>query len=888
MVKPREKKGAWWLAFGTVALATACALFPGVSRVLPHDTIVVVPAPPAEAPPDTGFGLDATHINTAVQDATGRIWGINTWTRDAFFEWRGTKWRPHAFAPTSGASPLVLQRVDDGAVLCLWRFEVGDKPAKEHLLCEYKGGDSRVLARWTGEVSGQIRLFRSKRATWITIGGTDIYRVQNGAVRRVYHITPRQMHSGMSDPPNDAPNPLEVLEDARGHFYFWSNEFEEGFNELSLRGLLEFDGQKWTHHARLNGVTDKPFTALITRDAHTFWLAVGDGDLFQVDARTLVGQRIADPIPHAFNEIQTIQQIGGVWYLVATDPEADWLNGDQSLPESDLWRWTSSPQSHFECLLRGLDRGGDFTSRPTRPLLATRSGLWIGALSGGAWWMPFDRTRPPVHVDWRRDLVLSDVSYLLLQRDGRLLASSWTGTSPDLRSYLTVTPVPTPSTFFSYSNVIEDARHHLWRVPNLRAHVLEEWGGTRWVAHPLPTAYVASGLYYLSLDARGRIWLLPDQKDGAVALFQPASGSWQLFRSFSFALQKQLELLGPREFGRLDLGIGKYLVPRFVPPNRIAFRSASEKLCFFDGHAWHRWTLESITHEKQMDPNAWEQTPYFDAAGLLSVNINDKTWTWTPASGWRSRDVQPHLFPATPAPTPPPGCGLLSPESIERDSSGALWMTKDHQLWKAAWGLCAPQLALGERHPARDRRGLSYVLLDPHGTPLLAVGPEGKEEFVWTFNDKPETRVSVTQKGEDAFLLHFASRPASQGKHWFRWRLDNDAWSAPQTSSTLALESVPAGHHRFEVAAINARLQLDPNPAMTTLQVALTSQAQLAKFMAMLRSPDYAKREAAVKAFAKQPGQSLPFLQNARRHATGERLWWINAALQEINSISKR
>ncbi len=76
-------RSGWYGVFAALALVSACALLPGLlAGPSPRDTTITV----AVGPGSGALRADETHINTAVQDATGRIWGINTWTADAFYE----------------------------------------------------------------------------------------------------------------------------------------------------------------------------------------------------------------------------------------------------------------------------------------------------------------------------------------------------------------------------------------------------------------------------------------------------------------------------------------------------------------------------------------------------------------------------------------------------------------------------------------------------------------------------------------------------------------------------------------------------------------------------------------------------------------------------------
>ncbi len=875
-----------------VGVATFCASFPAFQRS--HRAKEDFPLSPANSPTATaelsqvGFGMDQTQVESPAQDGTGDIWAIKPWTTEAFFKWNGNTWNRQSFEPARGYSPVTLQRVQDGTVLCVWQLREKNNPTKQFLLTEHKGNDSHILARWQGD-DGQFRLFRSSRATWITSWGKHIYRIENGTVARVYDIESPQLHEGNVSHQTLSPgnNPLEMLEDARGHIWFWSNGFESGFNNLSLRGLLEFDGQQWLHHPQLQGIPDKPLAALVERDAHTFWLAERDGGLFEFDIDTLMGKRVADPLPRAFEEIQTIRQLGGGWYFIANSPEVIEPSGDSSQRQSDVWRWqapsTNSAQGHFKRILHGVDYSGQFGQRPNRPLLATNTGLWIGALSGGAWWLPFAAKQPPVHIDWRQDLLLADVNALFLQNDGRLMASTRGSTVPDLLPYLGVTPSQTPQAFTAYGPLLEAPNHHLWRVPSLKERILQEWDGKRWKSYSLPAPYHLNSLFYLSADTRGRIWLLPDSKDGPAALLTPSTRSWQFYPSFRQALQKQLKQWGVARFVGLKVGNGQYQVPRAFAPDRLAFHSPNNELCFFDGQGWHTWNIKDIVGAEQMEYAEWEGTPYFDATGVLCANIDDTTWQWTPTTSWAFHEYIPYPF-ATPE---PPAFVSRTSEATLHDSSGVIWELKNRQLWKAAWGLHEPMPNSSALLPLRDGRKLTGVFLDSRGVALLATGNKGSREYFWTSDLPPDTRISVTPQSLGLFRLRFRAIPQIQEKHWFRWRLTGGEWSKPQTDPILPLSIGSAGTYRVEVAAINAHLQIDLSPATTTLRVPVASRAQLARLLSMLSSPNYAERENAVKSFSIQSATALPFLRAARRTANADLQWWIDAALQEIAGKAK-
>ena len=829
--------------------------------------------------------LVATPVAIAAQDSTGQIWG-HRWRRDEFFRWSGKSWNKYPFAPAAGAELSELRRQSDGAVLGVWIYSanVSYEAPREHLLSEHRGQTSRVLARWKTISNGSIQIHRTRRATWVTTG-RDIFRLQNGAMKRVYSLGRAQMHSASApaETLEDSVNDLEVLEDSRGRTWFWSNEMTSGFSALSLRGALVFDGQ-WTHHARFAGVADKPLTALVQRDARTFWLAVGNQGLFELDAQTLKGRRAPEPVPHAWHQVQRLVRLNGAWHLIGLSPERH-APGDYSLAQSDLWRWNPASGA-WTRLMRGLDRGGWFTERARRPLLETPQGTWIGAISGGAWWLPRSSTgassTKPLHINWRRGFNLSDVNGLFRQNDGRILAfGASAGSAPDLRAYLSVDETFSPRGFTNYGGIETDARGHLWRVASSRAKSLLEWDGAKWKPHPLPANFNFVGLFYLWPDTRGRIWVLPDDSKQTTALYSPSTRHWQIFPTFSHALQAQLRTLGPQEFAKLKIGSGSYLKPHFAAPSRITFRSPTERICYFDGRGWREWKLREVTGQNT-DADSWEEGPFFARDGVLSANIEGETYRFA-GGKWQKTEGQSEENPLRPAPTPtpPPECKISDARSVVKDRSGAIWIAKDGQLFKSAWGLCAPQLAPNERHPLRDGRGLEEVLIDARGEAILMTGPYWEAEFV-AFAPKfqPETRLQLVRNSGDTW--EFGMSTNAKSKHWFRWRLDKGNWSAPQTSTKLKLEWVPSGAHQLEAATIDERLQIDATPASVHFKNQSASNQQIARFLEMLRSPDYAEREAAVVAFSKQPQRALPVLRAARVKADADTRWWIDAAIEEI------
>ena len=86
----------------------------------------------------------------------------------------------------------------------------------------------------------------------------------------------------------------------------------------------------------------------------------------------------------------------------------------------------------------------------------------------------------------------------------------------------------------------------------------------------------------------------------------------------------------------------------------------------------------------------------------------------------------------------------------------------------------------------------------------------------------------------------------------------------------------------MEARSFDPALQTDAVPAGLTFEIHLDAPAQVARYVAQLAGPDYARRKAAVIALARQPGVALPALQAARAGANESHRWWIDAAWQQI------
>jgi hypothetical protein len=309
---------------------------------------------------------------------------------------------------------------------------------------------------------------------------------------------------------------------------------------------------------------------------------------------------------------------------------------------------------------------------------------------------------------------------------------------------------------------------------------------------------------------------------------------------------------------------------------------------YFDGHIWQSWNRQQIDRSRM---RSFPSPVFFDRAGNFAVNLEGTTWEYLPNGGWRSTTFEPGPGtgdmprPRQPVPPPPPGCAFSNPESVAQDRLGMYWLTYRGQLYRAMFGLCLPQISPEEHQPFIDGRAVRNVLIDPQGNAFLETylrryGNAGEYVILDARQPLPQTKVQATANRAGNVKLRFDATVT--GKVWFTWRVDDDVWSHPTQHRKATITGLADGKHRIEAAALDERLQIDPAPAVAEVQVHVDSQKQLTALIEQLNNPDFAAREAAVRALVRQPTLALPLLEAAREKAGPDQRWWIDAAIQQI------
>jgi streptogramin lyase len=829
--------------------------------------------------------VDSTKISQAVQDSTGQVWGIALYAGLGLYRWEGDGWRPVVVAVGLASSlPLALARGPDGAAYCVWSAGTDTLAVTWH-----KGASSKLVARFTGHLADRPRIFLDPNGnTWITEPGRHIFRVSTqGEAESAYTIADNQFHEdGRPQNEQSGFNPISAIADARGRIWFWSDCLAGGTNIASLQGVLISSGGKFEHHPHISGMPDKKISIVAPDDAEHMWVAMADDQLYRVDISTLTATPVPGPSPQVFRYVQRIFTAGRKTFLVSGptwQPVPELSGGGRS---GVLWLLSDG---RWEKLVNGLDMRPEYFQQSFRPFSSTMRGLWIGAFGVGPWFIPAEQGNPKL-VDWHYDYPLDGSEAVFQLADGRLLIVSANQGSIAVKEADLLEAFQSPpevSTINPPRPFIQDVRGHILGILATAGNVLSDWDGKTWTDHPLPAGFDPAHFGTFTEDSLNRVWLFPDPWGKSVAIFGPGHQTFEYFADYHQALQAQLP---NREGFHLEANL--FMVPSFTHDGRICYRDEWCRVHYFDGRKWLCWGRKEIDGS---DSVVFDGPPFFDKAGNVGVNIEEKTWEFAEAKGWHTTNFEHGLGTdrerqAQSSPAAPAGCDISSPESIARDRLGTYWLTYRGQLYRAIPGLCLPQFSPQEHQPFIDSRKVAKVLIDPRGNAFLETlfyfNPlMGEYAILKARSPLPHTLLRATVGPSGEVRLRFDAD--SKRNVRFIWRVDEGPWAAPTKKPDATLDWLPNGKHMIEAAAIDERLQIDPTPAVAQVEIHVDPREQISALIGKLGDPDYSARNDAVAGLQRQPSVALPLLRSAREKASPDQRWWIDAAIQQIEeSIS--
>jgi hypothetical protein len=202
-----------------------------------------------------------------------------------------------------------------------------------------------------------------------------------------------------------------------------------------------------------------------------------------------------------------------------------------------------------------------------------------------------------------------------------------------------------------------------------------------------------------------------------------------------------------------------------------------------------------------------------------------------------------------------------------------------------------PQFSPGQRQPFGDARTIKAALIDPVGNAFLETYLHGHPnigEYVIVKAQRPLPQTKLRASVEPSGFVRLQFEAQAKGNIRFTWRIDGGKWTAPIQNAETTVSWLANGKHTIEAAALDERLQIDPNPPQAEVVVHVDPRAQIAALIEQLKDSDFSVRDAAVAGLVRQPSLALPLLQSAHEKANADQRWWIDAAIQQIKDATAK
>lgn len=815
---------------------------------------------------------DPSYLVDATQDGNGILWAYCHGATDAVYRFDGKRWTEESLPRDlpANASPQGIVKMTDGAVACVWRL-----PDKQMAVTRHTERAASVLGTAHGEIASNTLqtapLADSRNRLWITGKTASIYRADATGVSVAHEISadeldaPAKAKSGYND--------LHAAEDGKGRVWVWSDPVAS--NYASLRGVLIFTGERSELHDLTASLKKGARVLTLARaDERHMWMAVANDGIYRLDIDTFASEGLPTPKPTDLCCVHELFVDGGDLYAVEDGPR----------PGRSLWRLRDGEWTQ---LLARLDDTQSHDSLP-RSWLVIKEGLLVQSYPSDPWFVP--HAGEPVRFSWRAGFPLERARAFARFADGTFFAIGHN--SRFFHGALDLPPRERQNERIldmgADAHWTLDASGRPWTILKQTPEAVSEWDGEKWVPHAIPSEEKFTFPQNVTPDKEGRIWVSVGgagdrQKTYA---FDTKTGQWQNFASTQAAYLALRDHPPHYPAGRMFEIDPQYSADR----QRIAYRAGAAYVLYYDGSAWQRFGRSQITGKNEDNAVG---PPWFDAEGRLCVNLRPgMSWRRDEAGKWSEVAFQSH-FPTdiwsehsengTAKPLPPEGCVTSYPESIVMDNLGTCWLTWQGALYKCVPGRCVKVFGADEVNPFVSWRQLREAFVDARGNAFLLTASAAMNVFiVKPKSAPPRTALAVEPAGAGAVRIKLqagAGQPVG-----FRWRLDDGPWQ-PTEKDTLSLRDLPVGRHRVEVSGVDAELQTEAPAATAAFEISVDPTQQLADLIAGLSDPDYARRKSAVDALALQPDRAVPALREARETADADRRWWIDAALQRIDSI---
>jgi hypothetical protein len=866
----------------------------------------------------------------SARDGDGVLWSFPPYRAQAIAYWTGDDWNLTDFLPAPETRGIGMWTRSDGVVVALWsayKWETRDGGKYDiatdtYFLTAHRGKESKVLSKfqiptpktyWVG--FNGVQSFRFPDSPlFMAIGGRDLYRISDeGEVKKLFTAPA---------PPSQQPKPDAAIKTKRRRWGLYYNEFiaaPAGDNRIWFSQIGDWDLPAWPRftgllcfendaiNPRLNFpglplTKSSPIEAISSTGGPSVFAALQNKGLFEISSVTLRAKSIALPEKGTFGNARQLWGNDGDLYVVVGPKQEE--NLDRTQNHHTLWRRRSG---RWKKLIVGLDRD----TSTQRQFQKTSEGLWVNGEGLGLWFIgPDDKAQL---VDWKRGLGLGPTGITFGPVEGnsfRVSNRTETELVPGFAAFKNEKPAPDITSQRFFLNPVQSQNLHIWTVLGLADHALQEWNGSQWIKHPFPRKYQVNSNCELALDERDRVWVLPDEKNGATIIFDPATAKWHSYPSIFAAVLTNRNSSWPTA-GLYPNGDNLRQInyrPVKGPNNEIALvGSEKRELFFYDGKEWESWKAGNIYEE--FAPLYFDNPPFFGKSGRLCLAFNGKVFQFL-STGWEvtTYEKDPHFETRQSLPTSEFYLthsvnaslrlledGTLDPEPMTykwegggfRDREGTSWLFKNGNLYRArpfpTPSIAVPVVSAATNHPFYRGSSLYQVLVDTQGNTFFNL----RYDFAtWILlkntTPLPETILTAQHPVSDSLAAQFSVKGTKPFNSWFSWRLDGKAWSEPTKQSDLSVEGLKPGPHVVEVYAIDSGGTRDHTPAFYRWEVKFDSVTRIAELIEQLSNSDFNKREAAIPLLARQHEKSLPLLREALEAAKNKDAeWWLKAAIAE-------
>jgi hypothetical protein len=852
---------------------------------------------PQSAPPDVEWRvadmeLDGDGVIWAIamplQIGEGNADGRDQITKLAVFDLKTCSWQAHPCDIAGDGVALLLQKLADGSVACLWRS------GERTFLTKHRNSRSSAWVM-LNTVFNQPRLCAGAAGGLIiTETGPKVARITDGDKPPLFFTIPDIRLTAPEKPEEHRSYaPIHAIQAGDGTFWLWSYSLRPQKHLWRIHGFLCLS------EGRLDGMEGLPFdsastfSAVLADGSDHLYISEAGSSLWHLPIQGGNADRIDVP-GREFEYIEHLSFVGPDLHIV-TCPRPDEIDitpsttvknqlemqttsyYDKSKPTGEVYRIRSGL---IEMLADGLDDRPGFGRLP-RHIAHTPAGLMIGSPEGGPTWIETAPKAVPRRLGREAGFDLRDAIEMLPLSGDRWLAratdTTWAVLSTTAREPSAPERVTTIKTTMP---VVQDPENHIWAW-RLGDEGFARWSNGRWDRQSTPPVSCEESLDMV-VDQHGQAWLL-NRKGGKSAVLDFASGKWTAFDTPEQAIEKKLipgDTLRIRRF--LVLG------PVSHENGSKGFLDWDGTVHVFQGGKWRRSLLSEIAGPK----SAASGIPFFDVEGRFNIPVEHRHYQirsdgqWEHVQGANTDRDRTHEREEE---SPPADSKLLRVTSTAYDRHGIAWMTqRGGRVWKELDGTAVEVKGPDGKALLPPNASIREVLADDQGTVFLKQS-DGYGQIVYHClkgrTQKLPTKVSVEINPEGVPRVVFPKVP--QG--WHRLRIDKGGWTPPTQDQEAVLQALSPGRHHLEIQTFDA--ELNPLAEIASLEIKRDPAGidAIRESIARLDADALDEREKGAAELRVQGALALPELRQSLEVAEPDSAlrWWLTAVIQSIEESEK-